>query len=70
METTCLIDNGAKSELGNTRVRTRMGSGCGFNPGLERTQQTHSTQQIRGKDHGASGLHDVPSSDTAHAELR
>ena len=47
----------------------RKGSGCGFDPGLEWTQRTHSTQWIRGKDHGASGLRDVLSSDTARAEL-
>ena len=38
-----------KSELGNTGVRTRKGPGCGFDPGLEQTQRTHSTQWIGGK---------------------
>ena len=65
VETTCLINNGARVNLVTLEfVRER-----GFDPGLERTQWTHPTQRIRGKNHGASGLHDVPGSDTAHAEL-
>ena len=70
VETTCLIDNGARVNLVTPEFVRDQRPGCGFDPGLEPAQWAHSTKQIGGKAYRALRLHDASSPDTVCAELQ